>query len=219
MMIQGAARGRKEDREKFAKLYAPVVRSYLGARWRHASRSHELDDAVQEVFLECFRSGGVLEKADADRPGGFRAFLYGVVRNVARRIESKRAKQRECSPSSRFDLDAVERNETTLSRMFDRAWAKSLLREAAALQTERAQKQGEAACKRVELLRLRFHENLPLREIARLWNVEVEALRWEYRRAREEFRRVLLEVMSFHHPGSAAEIERECNELISSLGQ
>ncbi|MBK8268830.1 MAG: hypothetical protein IPK83_11220 [Planctomycetes bacterium] len=35
----------------------------------------DLDDAVQDVFLECFRPDGALDRLDVHRPGGFRAFL------------------------------------------------------------------------------------------------------------------------------------------------
>ncbi len=35
-VIQGAAAGRGDDRDQFARRYAPVVRAYLGARWRDA---------------------------------------------------------------------------------------------------------------------------------------------------------------------------------------
>ena len=61
----------------------------LAARWRSSSQSSELDDAVQEVFVECFRAGGVLKRVDASRPGGLRPFLFGVVRNVALRFETR----------------------------------------------------------------------------------------------------------------------------------
>ena len=40
----------------------------------------------------------------------------------------------------------------------------------------------------------------------------------EYARARQEFREALLEVVAFHHPGPAAEVERECASLVALLG-
>src|SRR4051812_16682848 len=91
-VIRGAARGEPRDRDDFARRYEPVVRVYLAARWRSSERIRTLDDAVQEVFVECFRGGGALDRLDPDRPGGFRAFLYGVVRIVALRAESARAR-------------------------------------------------------------------------------------------------------------------------------
>ena len=52
----------------------PMVRAYLGARWRSSPMLQELDDAVQDVFVECLRHGGVLERARPGQPGGFRAY-------------------------------------------------------------------------------------------------------------------------------------------------
>src|SRR6185437_2518113 len=44
-------------------------------------------------FVECFKQGGMLAHVERDRSGGFRAFLFGVVRNVARRSETRRGRQ------------------------------------------------------------------------------------------------------------------------------
>jgi RNA polymerase sigma-70 factor (ECF subfamily) len=178
----------------------------------------ELDDAVQEVFVECFKQGGVLERAEPGRSGGFRPFLYGVVRNVALRFEAQRGRRREQPVPDSVDLDGVADSEANLSRVFDRAWARSLLREAGRLQEQQARQAGEAACRRLELLRLRFHEGLPIREIARRWHEPAEMLHHEYARARQEFKAALLEVVAFHHPGSPAEVEQECANLLACLG-
>jgi RNA polymerase sigma-70 factor (ECF subfamily) len=216
-VIQAAAAGSPEDRDRFARRYAPVVRAYLEARWRQSPGRHDRDDAVQEVFVECFRQGGALERADRGRPGGFRPFLYGVTRNVARRFEARRARS-PLPPPGDLDLDDVAGPEASLSRVFDRAWAKALLREAADRHAEGARRAGEAALRRVELLRLRFQEGLPVRDIARRWQADPAVLHHEYARARQEFREALLEVVAFHHPGPAAEVERECAGLIALLG-
>src|SRR5262249_44152402 len=88
-VIRAAAAGSPPDREEMARRYVGVVRAYLTARWRNSGLLAECDDAVQEVFVECFRQGGVLEAAGAGRVPSFRAFLYGVIRNVARRFESR----------------------------------------------------------------------------------------------------------------------------------
>jgi RNA polymerase sigma-70 factor (ECF subfamily) len=217
-VIQAAAAGAVGEREQFARRYAPVVRAYLAARWRQSPCLGELDDAAQEVFVECFKQGGALGRAAPDRPGGFRAFLYGLVRNVARRVEEDRARAREQQPSERDGLDWVPAAEASLSRAFDRAWAKALLREAGRLQEERAAGLGAAAQRRVELLQLRFHEGLPIRDVARRWGVEAAALHHEYARARKEFKAALAEVVAFHQPGSAEEVERACADLLELLG-
>src|SRR5262249_29726394 len=117
----------------------------------------------QEVFLACLRPGGALDRLDPDRPGGFRPFLYGVVRNVALHVETRQARER---PPADVDLDRLPADDPGLSRLFDRAWARALMREAGDLQAEQARAKGPAAVRRVELLRLRFQEGLPVREIA-----------------------------------------------------
>ena len=147
-MIRGAAAGEARDREDFARRYGPVVRAYLGARWRGQPLFDYVDDAAQEVFLECFKAGGALDKADSTRPGGFRAFLFGIARNVAARQERRRARQREQQPPTAFDLEASDEGPATA---FDRAWARAMMREAVALHRERAQKDGESAVRRWEL--------------------------------------------------------------------
>jgi RNA polymerase sigma-70 factor (ECF subfamily) len=217
-VLQDAADGDDAARAEFATRYAPLVRAYLAARWRGTALIHELDDAVQDVFVECLRQGGMLERADPERPGGFRAFLYGLVRNIALRIEQDRA--RRCSRQVAGGIDAsadAAMAEESLSRLFDRAWARAIMRDAAARQAERAAREGEAALRRVELLRLRFHEGLPIRAIAQLWSVDAAVLHHEYARARKEFKAALVEVMAFYHAGSPADAERECTELLDHL--
>lgn len=215
-VVKGAAAGREEDREEFARHYVPVVRAYLGARWRDSPLRAEIDDATQEVFLACFRDGGALERVDADR-GGFRAYFYGVVRNVARRIETGRVRRRAKETSLAPEPDRIEAEQDGLSTVFDRAWARSIVREAAELQERRARARDERAQRRVELLRLRFQEGLPIREIARAWDMDAEILHREYPRARAEFAAALTEVVAFHHPGPRGEIERECARLLAAL--
>jgi RNA polymerase sigma-70 factor (ECF subfamily) len=215
-VIEGAAAGRVADREHFAQRYGPVVRAYLAARWRTSPGAEDLDDAVQEVFVECFKHGGVLERADRERAGGFRPFLYGVVRNIALRLETDRARQRQ--KSGELDLDQLPADDESLARDFDRAWARSLLREAARRQAELAASTGEEAVRRVELLCLHFEDGLPIRDIARRWQTDAARLHHEYARARVEFKAALRDVMAFHHPGSAAEVEQACAELLALLG-
>jgi RNA polymerase sigma factor (sigma-70 family) len=212
-VIHGAARGSASDREEFAHRYLPIVRAYLVSRWQLSPALRHLDDAVQEVFLECFRTDGVLARIEPGR--GFRPFLYGVVRNIARRMENDRRREVTADGSQ---MEQLPSDEESQSRVFDRTWAKALLREAAGVQDRRARESGPEAVRRVELLRLRFHEGLPIRDIAERWNTNPAVLHHEYARARQEFRAALAEVVAFHHPGSPAEIEQECAGLLSLLG-
>jgi RNA polymerase sigma-70 factor (ECF subfamily) len=194
-----------------------MVRAYLAARWRGSNLRNELDDTVQEVFIECLKAGGLLERARADRAGGFRAFLYGAVRKVALRAEARRARRIAREAADVVDLEAIAGREERLSRIYDRAWARVIMREAAERQEALAKERGDAAMRRVELLRLRFHEGLPIREIAKRFGVDAVSVHHEYARARAEFRAVLRDVVAFHHPGSSAEVDRECAQLISLL--
>ena len=103
-----------------------------------------------------------------------------------------------------------------LSQVYDRAWAKSVVREAAERHSALASQRGESALRRVELLRLRFHEGMTIREIARLWGLDAAPLHHEYARARQEFRSALRDVIAFHHPGSPENVDSECAELLCS---
>ena len=209
-LIRAAAAGSRPERDEFARRYGRVVRTYLAARWRTSPLLRDLDDAVQDVFVECFRPQGLLARADADRPGGFRAFLYGAVRHVALRRETRRPP----APAN-VPLNEIPADDPSQSQVFDRAWAKTIFRAAARLQEERA---NDAAKKRrVALLRLRFQENKPIRDIAKRWNVEAASLHREYAKARQEFRAALEEVVAFHHPGSPEEVAQACANLLSLL--
>jgi RNA polymerase sigma-70 factor (ECF subfamily) len=215
-VIREAAEGNAGAREEFVRRYEPIHRAYLGARWRHSPLAREIDDAVQDVFLACFGEGNALGRADEQQPGGFRAFLYGVTRNVARRAEEKRTRKSR-PPGGDAELGAVEAREEPLSRVFDRAYARALVRAALDRLSEQARGAGGAAPRRVDLLRLRFAEDLPIREIARLWEEDPARLHHEYAAARAEYRRALTEIVREHHGGSPREVARECARLVQYL--
>jgi RNA polymerase sigma-70 factor (ECF subfamily) len=209
-VIRAAAAGSPSDRDELARRYLGVVRAYLAARWRGSALRGNLDDAVQEVFVECFRSGGALEAAGAGRVPSFRAFLYGVVRNVGRRFESRPIR-------AAGSLPEVPSNEESQSRLFERTWAQAIMAEAAQLQKRMADERGPDAVRRVELLRLRFEENLPIRTIAGRWGVPAAELHHAYAAARKEFKAALLQVVAFHHPGRPDDVEQEAAGLLKAL--
>ena len=214
-VVRGAAAGSERDREEFARRYLPIVRAYLRARWRQSPLLSDVEDATQEVFLTCLRPGGALDKVDPERGNGFRPFLYGVARNIARRVETKRARRGAKEAAFTCDADQFEAGDPGISTLFDRAWAGSIMREAA--ERQHANATSAEARRRVELLRMRFQNGLPIRKIARLWAVEPATLHREYPKARSEFLTALVQVMAVHHPGSPAEIERECARLLTAL--
>jgi RNA polymerase sigma-70 factor (ECF subfamily) len=212
-LIHAAASGDEEARAEFVRRYLPAVRAYLFARWQGGSTRAEVDDAVQEVVLECLRDGGALDTAGAGRVEEFRAFLLGVVRNVALRAERKRGRigAREEHAPTAFEPPA---DEATLSTIFDRAWARTLMRAAGELQVSRARSGDEDARRRLELLKLRFEEGLPIRRIAELWGKDPAWVHHEYARARRDFLDALREVVASHHPGSPDAVARITRELL-----
>ena len=211
-MIRSAAAGSADARTEFARRYQGVIRAYLGARWRGTSFASEVDDVAQEVFVTCFRAEGPLTRADPGRPGGFRAFLYGIVRNEALMAERRRARRRE---RAGIDLDDRAVDDTSLSRVFDRAWAAALMHDAAELQLARAHDKGPEAVRRHELLAIRFGEGLPIRAIAERWGVDAALLHREYPKAREEFKRALIDVVAERQGGGPESVEAECSRLLA----
>lgn len=215
-MIAAAADGGPRERELFAQRYQPVIAAYLAARWRgRPLLLQHLDDAVQDIFVECYRRDGALSRVSREAPGGFRAFLFGVVRNVALRWEARLSAgaRREAADGQ---LDAREHPGDPLSQVFDRAWAQSIMRQAAERQAERAADLGAEALRRVELLRLRFQDNRPIREIAALWELDPVHVHRQYALARREFRRALVEVLGFYE-ADGAQLDAECARLLALL--
>lgn len=68
------------------------------------------------------------------------------------------------------------------------------MRQASDLMAGRA-RSDDRARRRVELLRLRFAEGRPMREIAAAWQADPRQLEYDYDRAREEFTAALHEVV------------------------
>ena len=73
-LIQRAAGGDRAARSEFTTRYLPAVRAYLRARWSTRLAPDALEDAIQEVFVECLKERGVLERAQRERMGGFRSY-------------------------------------------------------------------------------------------------------------------------------------------------
>ncbi len=211
-LIDSAREGDQAARERFAREYEPVVRAYFGARWRSGVLASEIDDAVQEVWIDCLRERGALERADPERP--FRPFLAGVARTVALRFEQRRAR----GGAVELDGESHEARETRLSVAFDRAFAQKVMRDASELQRARATAAGGVKMRRVELLELRFQQGLTIPQIAELWREDAARLHHLYADAREDFLEALREIVRQRGgPTSGQALERECEWMLSVL--
>lgn len=214
-VIQAAASGSPSARAEFVQRYGAFIRQQLAARWQRSPLLAQIDDAQQEVFVECLKPQGVLARADASVPEGFRALLGAVVRNVALRTETRLQRQRcvDEVPASQLAADT-----STVGRSFDRQWAVELLRTAAEEQARHAASAGEAAVRRVELLRLRFEEGLSIPDIAARWDRDASYVHHQYAKARADFQRALLAVLAARYPDLPADQLREqCQQLVLLL--
>lgn len=217
-MLRAASAGDANAKSIFARSYTAPIRAYLGHRWRNNGLAASVDDALQDVFVECMKPGGVLDHADQER-GDFRALLYGVVRNVARRFEKRAARPSQLQPAESVHLDELPAQQEALSRVFDRAWARSLLREAVLRHAQAARRGDDDTRTRYRILRLRHQRGLPIREIAiRLDERDVDAVHNAYRRGRREFRTFLREVIARHTGAGRDSLDAECRRVTELLG-
>lgn len=213
--MRAAAHGDAAARSTFSRTYAVAIRSFLAARWRGRLLEGEVDDAAQEVFVECLKPSGVLERADEGR-GDFRGLLFGVARNVARRFEDRAVARGRLLPEDSAWLGQVAADEPGQATLFDRGWAQALLRQTKRLHRERALADGLAGERRIELLERRFGDNEAIREIAARWGVPAQDVHNAYRKARTEFYGCLREVVAFHAP-PGADLDAECRRLLACL--
>jgi RNA polymerase sigma factor (sigma-70 family) len=216
-MILGAAARQPADQERFASLYTPMIKAYLAARWRLPLDHEDVGDAAQEVLLQCFRQDGALEAVEPGRASGFRAFLYGVTRNVAAMTERKWARSREGQAAHSSVFERAD-EDLSLSHVFDRAWAEVVVREARALLQRRASSRGGTAVLRARALELRYQGSLPPREIAPRLGLDVKQVYRLLEDGQVEFQEALIDVMALQVPGaSRAEVEAKCAELLQLL--
>lgn len=215
-LLEGAAAGEGAARSQFVARYERLVRAFLGSYLGSGNLRDEIDDLTQEVFYECFRGGGVLERSVDTPPGNFRAYLRGVSLNLARQWVERRRRHRERFTTSE-SLESRLATEQTASRMFDRLWAEEVVSDAACLMERRALKKSFAARRRVELLKLRFQSGWPIREIAHRWELPARRVHKDYATAREEFRKALGDVVSSYCRGTAEEIQQECRQVLDDL--
>ena len=79
--ISGAAAGNRADLDSFIQRYMPVVRAYLGARWKSGPCVSQLEDATQEVFARIHQTRRHFWKVSRQLArGAFGPSFMGVVR-------------------------------------------------------------------------------------------------------------------------------------------
>lgn len=210
-----AGAGESAARERFARTYHGLIRAYLAARWRLPPTSDAIDDASQEVFVQCFKQGGALLGVDPRGPARFRSYLFAIVKHVADRIERSNGVRRTPQEGAPHELDDLSAHDATLSRVFDRAWVGTVTRSAWLLMTSRLQS-GDRD--RLRVLDLRFKEGLAPAAIAARLDIDVNLVYQQLRNAKRDFRSALVEVVGSYHPGATkAEIEARCVDLIDLL--
>lgn len=213
-LIRGAAHGDSVSTEELVRRYSMVIRGYLQNRWQTTPIAQHLEDACQETFFELFRDQGALQKVDTSGNRPFRSFLFGVVSNVARRIEQKYARSKTYANT---EIDVQQPDAESASHLFDRLWAQAIVAQAVTEMRRRAAEQGGVLQLRVELLHLRFFDELPIREIAEKLGIAAAKAHKEYASARNDFRRILREVIAFHNPGNPQAAAAELKEIAAFL--
>lgn len=217
-VLRAAADGDTAARSTFARNYAAPIRAYLTHRWHGRPLLCDIEDAAQETFVESLKPGGVLERADSDR-GDFRGLLYGVVRNVARRFEERAARAYARDANESVYLDELPHQAEALSRVFDRAWAQSLMRESVLSHQQHADGGDADAQRRFRVLRMRHDDGLEIREIAAaLGEPHVATVHNDYRQARRAFAVHLRQVVAKHTGARDSAIDKECRRLTELLG-
>jgi RNA polymerase sigma-70 factor (ECF subfamily) len=216
-LVRAAAAGEPGAGRLFAESYLGIVRAFLVQRWRGWALLAQVDDAVQEVFLDLFRAGGALARVDRVRTPSFRGFLFGVARKVALRHE-ERAAHSTVRRAGAAPVETLAADERTMSREFDLAWARAMVARAGQRQRAWAASAGdEAARQRVQILDLRFGEGVPIRGIAERLGLPPERVHREYAKAREEFKQALRAELAAHGGRTGDELERECLDLLAML--
>jgi RNA polymerase sigma factor (sigma-70 family) len=208
-IIQGAARGDTSAQAEFAAIYGVPLRAYFRSlQGRYLSRGIDVDDLVQDVFVECMKREGALTRADAGR-GPFQYFLRGVAHNVAMRAVAGPVHHLSADTEA---MDMLVAEDLTASRVFDREYAQAILLRARALMAQSSDE------RLGEILRLRSEEGLSLGEVAARLNMTAQMVRNLNEKARAAFERTLLQVLESDDPSATrGEVVARAKDLIRLL--
>lgn len=215
-LIRGAAGGKDAAREEFIARYETFVRRVLGRHWSGRAIAVEMEDTIQNIWVECFKKNGVIERADPNR--SFRAFLCGVIQREEMKVRQKWARDAVRRDKATFDPEQVLADQTAITRLIDREWALQVMGEAWQAYEQWAEDKGCAALHRVEVLRLRTREGLPPRKIAERVGGDAAQASRDYAQARKEFERTLREIVARHEGDEDKNLDDAVRDLLSLLG-
>jgi len=193
--LSAAVAGDRQAGDAFARRWRDPMRTWLWFRWRHSPLRSLVDDAVQEVFIECLRPGGALDHLDtAQAAHGLRAYLRGVVGNVAHRIERREA--RSFNRQRRLAIGVERPARPDAGEVLDLAQTHDQIAHALDLVDGEDDPRAEHPLR--DFLRLHFEEGLPVRAIAKRWHDSPEHVHEIRRRACRRLRNCLLRVLHHH---------------------
>ena len=208
-VIGRAATGDAAARDEFARRYGPFLRRVFHRRWAGTPYRVHFDDAVQDSFVQCFKPGGVIERADASRGASVRTLLYAVARNVAWRCERdhQRAAAGHALPAEPVEVpDGL--HELT------RGEARGMVREALRRLCESIDPEARGYG---ELLRARAYEGQSVGDLAAGDAAAAARLHREYAKAKRAFGSELAAVAAADYPVPPSELRLLLLELLSSL--
>lgn len=121
---------RSDSWQQFADLYTPLLRKWLS---RYGVQESDADDLIQEVLLVVTRELPAFRHNS--RPGAFRSWLRAIVVNRLREYWRARAKRPIAAGGSDFahQLDQLQDDDSSLSRMFEEDHDRHLIRRLLAL--------------------------------------------------------------------------------------
>ena len=104
-------------RAEFASRYDKFVRRVLAKRWLGSPYRIYFDDAIQEVFVECFKSGGVIAKANPEQGASFRTLLFRVTTHVAARFERNHFRDSQTVSVDDANLESLHDDESAFAQI------------------------------------------------------------------------------------------------------
>lgn len=208
-MIGLAAGGDVAARHEFARRFGPFLRRVLARRWAGSPYRGHFDDAVQEVFVQCFKPGGVIDRADPARGVSARTLLYAVARNIAWRYERDHHRTADGEPVAEPSdpLDGL----AELTREEARATVREALRRLCDAADPDDRRYGE-------LLRTRAYDGRSVAELAAGDPDAAARLHREYTKAKRRFESELAVVVTAGYPVPPAEVKPLLVELLTALG-